>query len=97
MIQKVNTYKNLAGKPEDKTSLRRNGPKWADVSEMDLEGIERDFFNRSQLGAHYFLVYLFQILYMFRATVCPLSGELTASVRHWYFSLCMVGYLVCWF
>ena len=34
------------------------------------------FFKWSQLGAHYFLVYLFQLLYMFRATVCPSSGEL---------------------
>ena len=24
---------------------------------------------------------------MFRATMCPSSGELTVSVRHWYFSL----------
>jgi len=36
-----------------------------------------------QLGAHYFLVYLFQILYMFQATMCPSSGELTVSMRHW--------------
>ena len=47
------------------------------------------FSKRSQLGAHYFLEYLFQLLYMFRATMCPSSGELTASMRHWYFSLCM--------
>ena len=47
-------------------------------------------------GAHYFLVYLFKLLYMFRATMCPSSGELTVSVRHWYFSLCMGGCLVCW-
>ena len=38
-----------------------------------------------------FLIYLFQLLYVFRATVCPLSGELTVSMRHWYFSLCMGG------
>ena len=24
------------------------------------------------------------------------SGELTVSMRHWYFSLCMGGCLVCW-
>ena len=36
------------------------------------------------------------LLYMFRATMCPSSGELTVSMRHWYFSLCMVGCLVCW-
>ena len=53
------------------------------------------FFKRSQLGAHYFLVYLFQLQYMFRATMCPSSGELTVSMRHWYFSLCVVGCLVC--
>ena len=53
------------------------------------------FFKWSQLGAHYFLVYLFQLLCMFRVTMCPSSGELTVSVRHWYFSLCMVGCLVC--
>ena len=48
----------------------------------------------SQLGAHYFLVYLFQLLYMFRATMRPSSGQLTASMRHWYFSLCNGGCLV---
>ena len=42
------------------------------------------FFKWSQLGAHYFLVNLFQLLYIFRATICPSSGELTV-VRHWYF------------
>jgi len=49
----------------------------------------------SQLGAHYFWVYLFQLLYIFRAIVCPSSGELTVSMRHWYFSFCMGGCLVC--
>jgi len=28
--------------------------------------------------------------------MCPSSGELTVSMRHWYFSLCMGGSLVCW-
>ena len=51
------------------------------------------FFKWSQLGAHYFLVYLFKLLYMFRATTCPSSGELTVSMRHWYFSLCIGGCL----
>jgi len=46
--------------------------------------------------AHYFLVYLFQFLYMFRATMCPSSGEFTVSMQYWYFSLCMGGCLVCW-
>jgi len=27
--------------------------------------------------------------------MCPPSGELTVSVRHWYFSLCMGICLVC--
>jgi len=49
-------------------------------------------FKLKLLGAHYFLVYLFQLLYMFRATMCPSSKELTVSTRHWYFSL----WLVCW-
>ena len=31
---------------------------------------------------------------MFRANICPSSGELTVSMQHWYFSLCMAGYLV---
>ena len=53
------------------------------------------FFKWSQLGAHYFVVYLFQILYMFQATMCPSSGEITVSMRQWYFSLCMCGFLVC--
>jgi len=43
------------------------------------------FSNEAQLGAHYFLVYLFKLLYMFQATMCPSSGELTVSMRHWYF------------
>jgi hypothetical protein len=42
-------------------------------------------FKWSQLGAHYFLVHLFQLLYMFRATLCPSSGDLTVSLRHRYF------------
>jgi len=37
------------------------------------------FFKWNLLGAHYFLVYLFQLLYMFRSTMCPSSGELTAD------------------
>jgi len=45
--------------------------------------------------ARYFLIYLFQILYMFRATMCPSSGELSLSMRHWYFPFCMCGCLVC--
>ena len=48
-------------------------------------------FKLSQLGAHYLLVYLFQLLYMFRATMCPSSEELTLSMRYWYFSLFMDG------
>ena len=52
------------------------------------------FFKWTQLGAHYFLLCLFQFLYMFRATMCPSSGELTVSMRHWYFSLCVGGCLV---
>jgi len=32
---------------------------------------------------------------MFRAIMCPSSGELTVSMRHWYFSLCMGACLVC--
>ena len=54
-----------------------------------------DFFKLSQLGAHYFLVYLFELLYMYRATMNPWSGELTVSARHWYLSLCMGGCLIC--
>jgi len=43
-----------------------------------------------------FLVYLFQLLYMFRATMCPSTGEITLSMQHWYCSLRMGGCLVCW-
>ena len=32
------------------------------------------------------------LLYMFRATMCPSSGEITVSMRHWYLSLCMGGF-----
>ena len=28
---------------------------------------------------------------MYRATMCPSSGEITVSMRHWYLSLCMGG------
>ena len=31
------------------------------------------------------------LLYMFRATMCPSSGEIAVSMRHWYLSLCMGG------
>ena len=31
------------------------------------------------------------LLYMFWATVCPSSGEITVSMWHWYLSLCMGG------
>jgi len=34
------------------------------------------WFKWSQPSAHYFLAYLFQLLYMFRVTMCPSSGEL---------------------
>ena len=51
-------------------------------------------FKWSQLGTHYFLVYLFQLLYTFRATMCPSSVGLTVSMRHWCFSLCMGGSMV---
>jgi len=43
------------------------------------------------------LVYLFQLVYMFRAAMCPSSGELTVSMRHWYYSLCTGGCLVGWY
>jgi len=46
------------------------------------------------LGAHYFLVYLFQLLYVSRAAMCPSSEEITVSMRHWYFSLRMGDCLV---
>ena len=52
-------------------------------------------FKWSQLGAHYFLVYLFQLLYVFQATMCPSSGELTVSMWHGHFSLSVGGCLVC--
>ena len=39
------------------------------------------FFKWNQLGAHYVSVHLFQLLYMFWATMCPSSGELTVSMR----------------
>ena len=31
------------------------------------------------------------LLYVFRATMCPSSGEITVSMRHWHLSLCMGG------
>jgi len=31
------------------------------------------------------------LFYMFRAAMCPSSGEITVSMRHWYLSLCMGG------
>ena len=52
------------------------------------------FLKWSHQGAHYFLFGLFQLLYTFRATMCPLSGERIVSMRQWYFSLCVGGYLV---
>jgi len=34
---------------------------------------------------------LISLLYMFPATMCPSSGEITISMRRWYLSLCMGG------
>jgi hypothetical protein len=31
------------------------------------------------------------LIYMFWATMCPSSKEITVSIRHWYLSLCMGG------
>ena len=31
------------------------------------------------------------LLYTFQANMCPLSGEITVSMRYWYLSLCMGG------
>ena len=53
------------------------------------------FFKGSQLGAHYFLVYLLQLIYMFRAIMCPSSAELTVCIGYWCFSDSMGGCLVC--
>jgi hypothetical protein len=54
------------------------------------------FFKWSRLGTHCFLVYLFQLLYMFRATMCPSSAKfISVSMRQWYFLLCMGGCLFC--
>ena len=49
-------------------------------------------FKWNQLVAHCFLVYLFQLFYMFRATMYPSSAELTVSMRHCYFSLVWVAF-----
>ena len=63
------------------------------ISDWNLSKVKRIFFSKwNQLEAHYFLVHLLQLLYMFRAAMCPSPEELTVSMWHWYFSLCMV----CW-
>ena len=49
------------------------------------------FFKWSQLDTHYFLVYLFQLLYMDRVTMYPSSRELTICMRHWRLSVLLVG------
>ena len=37
------------------------------------------------------------LLYMFWATTCPSSWEITVTVRHWYLSFCMGGvWSACW-
>ena len=41
-----------------------------------------NFFRWRQLGARYFLVYLVQLLYMFRATMCTSSDE-TVTHTEW--------------
>jgi len=38
-------------------------------------------FVNNQLDAQFFFMYI-SILYMFRATMCPSSGELIISIRH---------------
>ena len=49
------------------------------------------FFKWSQLGAHYFLVYLFQLLYMFQANMCQSSAELSIYL-YLYIYFFVVGY-----
>jgi len=49
-----------------------------------------------QVGAQFCLVYIYIYIYMpllsiFRATMCPSSGEITVSMWHWYLSICMGG------
>ena len=47
-----------------------------------------DLVNKAKL-VHNFLNMFIAFLYMFRATVCPSSVEITVSMRHLYLSLCM--------
>ena len=63
---------------------------WKTVKDVPLKLYKHNSsiicFKWSQLGAHYFLVYVFQLLYMFPATMFPSPAEHTASMRRWYFS-----------
>jgi len=59
-------------------------------------GLNTIFFKWSQIGAHYFLVvYLFQILSICFGQLCAHRQENLLYLRHWYFSFCMGGCLVC--
>ena len=50
--------------------------------------------NKANL-VHNFLSIFISFLYMFRATVCPSSGEITYLCDTWYLSLCVDDCLVC--
>ena len=44
-----------------------------------------NLFQMNPTGCTLLLVYLFQLLYLFRTNMCPSSGEFTVSMRHRYF------------
>jgi len=49
----------------------------------------------NQIDAQFFLVWFFSILDMFRAAMCPLSGELLYQCDTRFVSLCVDDRLVC--
>ena len=59
-----------------------------DVLSVYIEILSKHFVNRAKLLQIFFSM-LISFLYMFRATMCPSSGEITASMRHLVFvTLC---------
>jgi len=49
----------------------------------------------NQLDAQFFSYLFISILYMFRAAMCPSSGELLYQCDTWFMSPCVDGRLVC--
>jgi len=65
----------------------KNGSRSVNSKNNSKVTYTQTLFQRSQLDAHYFLVHLFKLFYMFQATICPSSAEHTVSMTLVFFAL----------